>query len=275
MLFTDFEYDNKFLSDFGCIVCNIDGSTGVETEDIGSQLSLNTINRNKKFRIASTEYSEPYTFTFQIAKLSCNSVNINDTLLNEYEISQIVRWLNKQEYHKFKPICQNGEGSNIYYMATFNVKKINIGTITIGLELTLIADASFGYYDDVECDMNLLTTDSEYMLYDQSDEVGYIYPDVQIKCLSAGNITISNTNDTDKVVIKNCVNGEVININGNTKQISSNKSHSTLGNDFNYNFLKVVNKNINGLDERDNIYSSTLPCEIHLKYSPIYKGGII
>ena len=34
-------------------------------------------------------------------------------------------------------------------------------------------------------------------------------------------------------------------------------------------------KNINGLDERDNIYSSTLPCEIHLKYSPIYKGGII
>ena len=278
MLCVDFEYDGQRLSDYGFVVCNISNDPGVETINIGSELTLNTVNMShlNNFKVVSTKYNSSYSVTFQIMKSNCN--NDRDGLyINEFELSKIMRWLNKKEYHIFKAIYENGEYSNVYYKGTFNVQIIYFCGNVIGLELTLQTNAPFGYYEPIIYDIDLSNTETKYTLCDHSDEIGFIYPElIEIKCLSPGDLIISNSKDIYDTVIRNCIENEIITLYGDIKQISSSEQHNRLYNDFNYNFIRIINEQKNGIDDVDNIFTSNIPCTIQLTYSPICKsGGII
>lgn len=272
----DFEYDGRRLSDYGCMICDINTSPGVETINIGSQLTLNTIRipRLNKFKLSSAQYNDAYTITFQIAKTGRG--NKDDAVINEFELARFMRWLNRKEYHKFKAIYENGECANVYYMGTFNIQMIRLCEKIIGLELTLQTNAPFGYFEPTEHYMKLTGTEDEYILYDCSDEAGYIYPDIaEIECLSPGDLIISNSRDECQTVIQNCIAGEIITLNGENKIIHSNQTHDRLYNDFNYHFLRIINDPDTGSDGNCNIFTSALPCNIRLVYSPVCKIGVI
>ncbi len=272
----DFEYDGQHLSDYGCMVCTIGRKSGVETANATSQLTLNTVHMTgfHKHKIISTQYDSTYTITFQIAKSKCK--NKTGNTFNQWELSALMRWLNRKEYHKLKVICENGENANIYYMGTFNIQMLCFGGNVIGLELTFQADAPFGYYEPSEYYMELADTKSKYILRDNSDEAGYLYPKtVEIECLKAGDMTISNSKDMKQTVIKNCAAGEIITLDGENKLIYSSMEHSKLCNDFNYHFIRIINEQNKFCDNNENIFTSSLPCNIRLIYSPICKVGVI
>ena len=273
----DFEYDGKRLSDYGCIVCHISSKSDLNTVNIGSQITFNTINRvqQNKFKIMSTQYDEAYTATFEIGKFNCN--NRDDYTFSPKEVSALMKWLNKKKYCKFKMIYQDGEFSNIYYMGSFNVQMVTYGGDVIGLELTLQTNAPFGYYDPIDYEMRFNSVNEEIIIYDASDEIGYVYPhNVQIECLESGKLTIHNSKDgLRSVVIDNCVKGEILTLDGENKIITSSKNHTRLYNDFNYNFVKISNNSENGIDDNQNIFTVSLPCIITFTYSPICKMGIV
>ena len=271
-MFVDFEYAGKRLSDFGCMICNITSDSGVATTNIGSQLQFNTIpvNNTTKFKQMSSEYTEAYTLNFQICKKTCNS-NDND-YFSEMEVRDIMRWLNRKRFFKFKPIYDDGEYAMIYFNGSFNVQTITYGSNVIGMELTLQTDAPFAHYEPIEYNITLSSQNGTFVINDISDEVGYIYPDiVEIQCLSDGKLTVSNSKDSNNVVVNNCVSGEKITLIGESKIIESSVYHQKLFNDFNYNFPKIHNDYNDG----ENIFSVSIPCKIHMSYSPICKVGVV
>lgn len=284
MGYTDFEYNGLRLSDFGCMVCSFD-NPGLETSSVGSKITLNTIqSKTNKFHLSSIKYEEVYSEPFQICKYRCHEPN-EDSFSKE-ELSKIISWLNKKTYNKFKPIYPDGEYSPIYYMGTFNIQKITLAGEVIGLELTFIADAPWGYYEPLEYIMDFSDPSTEFIIHDISDEVGYIYPSLlEIECLSGTEsnpvtLRISNSQENKVVEIKGCKKGEVIALEGEYKKISTNVSHPILYNDFNYNFVKVIRKENweNGYEDENsniNIYTVNEPCIIHLIYSPICKLGVL
>ena len=99
---------------------------------------------------------------------------------------------------------------------------------------------------------------------------GEIYPYTIITCNEAGNLTITNSADNELCIINNCIKGEVITIDCQHRMITSDKLAHNIANDFNYNFIKLINTYKN----RDNYYSSTLNINITMSYSPVRKVGI-
>lgn len=287
MSFTDFEYNGQRASDFGCMVCEFNG-VGLETVSIGSNLVLNTVNKSmvNRFDIMSTKYDEPFTKTFKICKHTCDNYNLGTQEFEEELIARIVRWLNKKHYRKFKMLYSDGKCSDMYYKGTFPViQAITLGERIVGLELTFKANASFGYYEPLEFYMEFPDTETEFCIYDTSDEEGFIYPSkVEITVLEDGDLEIYNSQETKYTIIKNCIAGETITFDDVTKNPFSDVAHPRLYNDFNYTFIRIMNKSgecddyygvNNEEDDRENIFTVSLPCNIYLKYSPICKMGVI
>lgn len=292
----DFEYNGRKLSDYGCVICNILNNNSPEENDIGNQISFNTINYNNennsnKFKLLNSSYDSQYSTHIEICKNYCKD---DDKYFTDTEIIKIMRWLNQKKFHKFKMIYSDGQYHNIYYNGSFNVKLILYSGMVIGMSLDFTSDAPFGYYEPISHYMdfsveypqygeeeteyvdNLL---GEYILYDQSDEAGYIYPDeVEIEIIDSGNLVIHNSMDMEDVVINNCVSGEIITLDCKHKLIKSSIEHKNLYNDFNYHFLKIIN-NYDECDENDsfskNIYTVSLKCIISFSYSPIAKIGVV
>lgn len=272
----DFEYDGQLLSDHDCMICGIGKPPGVETVDFGNHVSLNTVRSigTNKFYISSTGYDEPYTVSFQVAKLSPGMELAAP--MDEYELSDMMRWLNRKNYCKFKPVYKDGECFDVYYMGTFDVQPVELCGRIIGLDLTLKTNAPFGYYEPVRVHMSLRNPEDRYTLVDSSDETGFTYPaTVTIECLADGDLVLKNTKDARHTEIKNCRAGEMLTLDGEEKLVTSSMSHGRLYNDFNYNFVRIYNGRENGRDDMDNVFSSTLPCHVTLVYSPICKRGII
>lgn len=262
-MFTDFQYGNKFASDFGLMVCSFDALNGTETVSSGSNLTLNTAKSvgQDKFELYGTNYGEPYTFTFQLCKLS--SLGTPLPLIPE-EYGEINRWLNRKTYDTFKINTIGYE--NIRFIGTFNIQYIKINKEIYGIECTFTSNAPYAYEDE----RILEFSNKSFYIYDDSDEIGEIYPNIVITCKENGELKIQNSADNEILIIKNCKLNEVININGKYKIITSSDLNHNIANDFNYNFLKIINS----YDSRDNNFSSTLNIDIKLNYSPIRKVGI-
>lgn len=273
----DFVFNGKKLSDYGCVLCSLTESTDIKTISIGSNITFNTIytQANNKFKLMSSDYTEAYSATFQICKLNCS--DINDKFFSVEETASITRWLNQKSYKRFQLITDDGQYDNIYYMGSFNLQKILLGNDTVGFELTLQTDAPFGYYNEVYYELTFNTSEDTNIVYDPSDEIGYIYPkDIVIECLSSGNLEIENSQEPNrKTIINNCMPGEIISIDSENKIITSNKAHPRLYNDFNYNYMRISNRDKGRYDDTLNEYSVSMPCRITFSYSPICKVGLV
>lgn len=296
MNYIDFEYNGHKLSEYNCIVCHILTGTDAQAADIGSWLSFNTINyRNKnnssKFRLLNSAYENAFSSSFEI----CKTVNkdIRNMYFTDDEAIRIIKWLNQKKFHKFRMIYPDGQLHSVYYNGSFNVRPVTLANKIIGMSLDFISDAPFGYYEPVSHYMDFSEAFSAgaaakspaspnpgaYILYDPSSEAGYIYPDsVRVEILENGNLTIHNSLDDEDTIIKNCILGEIITLDGKCKIIRSDKPHPNLYNDFNYHFLKVINHS-DECDENDsfskNVYTVSIKCRISFSYSPVAKIGVI
>lgn len=270
MYATNFEFAGERLSDYGMIICDFGGG-GLETVSSGSDITFNQIalNKGNRFFIGSATYDSALTSTFTIAKNPCLAETQEDMYLPVAEISALQRWLCRKEYHKFK--IDQEEFYDIYWNVTFSAKQIELGGKIVGLELTLYADAPFAYADEITIEMDWSSGSiNPIECYDLSDEIGVIYPNIQIEFLMSGHFNLWNELESErKMIINHCSKGEVITIKGKEHIISSSTGRS-LSSDFNYIFPRLLNS----YTENKNTFNCDLLCKVTLSYSPIRKVGI-
>lgn len=265
MFFTDFEYDGERLSDYGCMVCTFDEG-GLETVENGAQLTFNTVPvKNGTLNLlTSTAYETCIEATFQICKCDIQSDNDNQ-YLTEDDVREIMRWLNRKQYHKFRVLA--GDYFYWYYEGSFNVSKIDFSGRICGLDLTFKSNRPFARQDAITYSF---TSDgqTDNTAYCISDDEGYIYPDVEVTILEAGDLTINNRTDGRNTYIANCEAGEVITMK-HPMIFTSSETHK-IQNDFSWKFLRLVNSR----NSQCNILYFSLPCEVKITYSPMIKIGI-
>lgn len=262
----DFYYDGQFLSDYGFIIGSYGGEyDGKVTINPGSKITFNKVSRNsgKRFSMVSAKYAECYSASFTIVKEPFAPIT-ND------EYRDLMRLLNRREFLQTYFIEHNDEESEtVYYNASFTVEKEYDNFKLVALRLTMETDSPFGYGQEQTARYTVSDVTKSVLLSDVSDEIGYIYPNLSITIDKDGDLEIYNENTDCRTVIKNCVVGEVITIDGNAKIIDTSKDahRSTLHNDFNFEFFKIGNT----LDNRNNRIYFSLPCKCVLKYTPVIK----
>lgn len=261
MVAKDMTYANKKLSDFGLIIASFDDSSS-DTIDTDSQRSFssNSLFFGKYQPFVVTAYEDALVITFQIMKDPCNNEELQ---LSQSEVRQLKKWLNRPTPHKLS--FDSEEFKGIYWEGSFNVQEIYLAGVPYGLELEFQSTRPFAIMDDVTYEGSLQTSDV-LVINDTSDEEGYIYPNLEIKCLSDGDLEITNSYELRTTKISNCTSGETI-IFTPLMQVRSSLSSHKLSDDFNYVFLRIGNT----YDETINSITTNIPIEYKLTYTPIAK----
>lgn len=268
----DFEYAGKRLSDFGCIMCNIDSGTSVERISVGCDITFETVkNRHTSIHsITSSAYENVYTTTFDITKFSCRDSN-NVKFMTTNEVRELMRWLNQRIYHKLRFFSEYLDATDIIYYGSFNAKQVTYGDDVLGLELTFTSNAPYGFAEEIFVDAFIYQPNDSITLFCDNDDLVSIYPRTEIKCLTNGDLKIKNITTGKTTSILNCQKDEQIIIDGTHKIIYTNSvEHPTLPSDFNYEYIEIY------VDDElsENIYEISMPCEIKFIYSPIRKVGV-
>lgn len=276
MYLKDFIYNDIKLSDVGFFVgfATSDNSDNVNG---GSKLKLNTI-KNYTFytsEIINVDYDDNIEVSFDIIKNPCTP-SFGDIMSDE-EISFVYQWLNTKKYNKFIPIYDDDSFYNTYYYGTFTeINPIILGGNVIGLSVTLSTNAPYGFREVDKHDFHIQDNQSFINIHNDSDEIEALYPDkFQVTCLDDGALKIYNLNENSDHVdskrhtgLDNCINGEIITFDCVHKIItSSNNNHTKIYNDFNYEFPRLYNGN--------NLFMSSMQCDIYIDYRPIRKVGVI
>lgn len=273
----DFEYDGLCLSDFGFTICNF-GNGGLDTISNGSQITFNTvpINRGSKYELTSTRYDNCLEATFSICKKLCSTGNPNldnhDYTFNQevtqFEMRNIMKWLNRKGYHKFKFLDE--DYLNICFEASFNISRYEINDKIYGFELTVVTNRPYGTLEERDITISNTVANGTYRILDaMSDEEGFTYPRlVKVTLKADGNLVIYNSAEDRNTIINNCKSGEVITMS--YPIIESSLSTHKITNDFNWNFFRIANT----FENKENNLTISLPCTIEIYYSPIAKVGL-
>lgn len=260
----DFEYDGIYLSDKGFMICDFD-SKSVETTSMGSEINFNTVStmHGLKQELASSDYDDCISAIIQICKHPCRN---DDTDVSIEEAREIMQWLNRKGFHKFKLV--DDEYLNIYFKASFNVSKIEISGGIKGFELEMITNSPCAYHEPIRMTIKNIVEDGSKAIISKSDEEGYIYPEMEITINKDGDLEIYNEIEDRTTYIKNCKVGEVIKMNYPIIETSFN-SHKIMD-DFNWRFFRIARK----FKQRENRIRISLPCTIKIKYIPTVKVGV-
>lgn len=265
----DFEYDGRLLSSFGFILCTFD-SSGISTPDSGAKISFTKVSKKNgaKFFLAGTKYESCIQSQFSICK-NPDVYSENDMRISDVEYREIARWLNRHQFHKFRLVNYDDfDGIHCYFMASFNLDKIILNGRTVGIQLTMETNAPFGYGDIVRQTITAAAAGQTFSVHDSSDDEGHTYPNLEITCSADGDLELENLTENVKMVVKNCVSGEVLTVDGDTLGIASSVASHKLEKDFNFIFFRIGNS----FASRVNQVKVSIPCTIRLSYEPIIKN---
>lgn len=253
-----FVFAERTSDDFGLIICEFDDSSD---SDSASQVEFSLINspiQNKWYKSGNSNYTEALAFSFSVAKDDFSAIDA-------YEYSAIARWLvRKDDFKDF--MLTRRDYDNIHFYAQLNVSPIEIGGNIVGIDVEGTTNAPFGFsaLETYTFDTNDGTT---FSFSDNSDEIGYIYPDLKITVRTGGDISLLNQTENRAFTLKNCVANEVITIDGKTLQIDSTAVSHNIYEDSNYQYFRIVND----YDKRKNTIVITGDCTVEMKYRPIRK----
>jgi len=263
----DFTYDGTTLSSLGYTLC----SFGDERDAaMGSKISFSTVavNKGERYLLADYKYDECLTTTLQICKNPCNIGSQNNLKISPSEISTLSRWLNKKSFRQMKFDATGW--TDVIFEASFNISAIEVGGDIYGLELEMVTNRPFAVKSPVAKVMVFTEANQTQSFTDDSDEIGYIYPaSVSVTCGLSGTLTLVWNMENRTTAVGNCTTNEVITFTYPTLA-SSNSSHTTLVDDFNFVFPRVANT----AASRTNYVTASMPCTVVITYSPIVKVAL-
>lgn len=262
-MITDFIFDGRSLSSFGYMLVFENTEEQIDV----SKIEYETIKgaRNDRSYNVGYNYSENYLGTYKIIKAFCDDPD-NQNVTDE-EISELTRWLCRKQYKWFRFVDDNTDNNDeIWYKAYIQVQKDYIGANVIGMTLTINTNAPYGFSRIVEHEYNTST----FAVSVNTDEEGYIYPDVVIELNQGGTLNLTNSYEDRTTTLKNCVAGEIITLKGyDLQQIDSTKNHDYVR-DFNYKFPRLCAE----YNKTTNVFSVNLDCTITMQYREVRKVGL-
>lgn len=260
----DFQFDGRFLHEFGMVICNFD-SRGLKTVTNGSEIKFNTVSTlgGSKHDLTSAEYGDCLETTIQICKNYCSS-DIKEISSNE--LRELTKWLSRKKFLKFKILDE--AYIDLYFEASFNINRIEFDGILYGLELDVKTNRPFALKEPKTINIKNIVKDGKHSIDDKSYEEGYIYPYTEITMIESGNLNIHNAMEDRNTYIANCVAGEVIIMD--YPVIQSSVSSHNIQNDFNWEFFRIAND----YEHSRNDLTVSIPCTMKIRYSPIVKVGL-
>lgn len=279
-----FSYDNISSEVYNLAIGSFNGAED-GTQEMGN-VDITTVKapHSNLFLRANATYNSPIIITFSIIKMNCS--DWNDYIFTQREIGFINRWLARKDYKKLKFYQEGWE--DIHYNAIMKVNQHMSGGLCVGFDVTATCDAPWGYDQTQTTTIDSSSGSAEVDIYDDSDEIGDIYPNVEITVLGSGNIEITNDFTGKKTKIKNCVAGEKITINNHSIESTECRpnpnspvydyigNHPTLHNDFNWTWPTISNyfTPSNTRDSRVNHYVVDGDCRIRLSWDSPRKAVV-
>jgi hypothetical protein len=266
----DFKYDNHWLSEYGFTICTFGDEGGFSSVSSGATLEFQTVSQqNGRFLgVAGAKYSGAISITFSICK---EFDDVSDPYVQQDEIRNIYRWLNRTEFCEFIPTPMD-EYSNdvITYYGSFNVTSIEHCGKTVGFELTFYSNRPFGLGQEIE-EVREVAANEEFLFNVNSDEVGILYPQLfEITLEEGGNFTLTNETENRITLINNCSAGEVVTLDCFNQIATSTASSHKLYNDFNFNFPRFKTS----FEDSINVFTASLSCTCRVVYRPVRKAVI-
>jgi hypothetical protein len=256
----EFIFNDISCNEFGLMICSFDNnSNGTMGADIEFVTTSNPV--LGKWRKLESKEVKPLEFQVQVCKE-------DNTYIDSYERQAITRWLSRRDGYKKLQFVQDDYERVWFNAYVASIEFVEIGNQVAGLTINWKCDASHGYGELYQNEVK--DSESPLIFFDQSDDVGYIYPNVEIEVTKNGTVDIYNFTDGRTFRIYNCQIGEKIIQNGDILQLSTSlSSHTNLYNDFNFNFFRIIND----YETRKNVIA-TSGCNINFSYYPIKKVGI-
>lgn len=253
-----FIYDGKTSDDFGILVCKIKGNEPSDTS--GGEIEITKIEspiQNRWYKSGNSNYTDALQFSFQMCKS-------NFQPFDAYEYSSISRWLCRKDNYKDFMITRK-DYDNIHFYTQFNISPVEVAGNIVSITVTGIADSPFGYS---QINKYVIKSNgfTEYTIFDLSDEIGYIYPDIEIDITDNCDIFITNLHENRTFILKNCVANEIIKIDGKLLQMTTNAERNLYA-DTNYIYPRISND----YDNRKNIFQIYGNCTVTMKYREIRK----
>ena len=255
-----FIFDEITSDELGLMVCEFDGNTPSETSGGNIEFTLTSAPvQNRWYKSGNTNYSEAIKFAFQVIKQ-------NKEPIDSYEYSTYARLLQRKDDYKEFTITKL-DYDTVHFYAQLNISPIQVGGDIMGLNITGTTDSPYAYGQMIT--KKIFTENGIGMLKfaDMSDEIGYIYPDVEIDISSACNLKITNETSGEIFKLNNCVNNEIINIDSTILEMTSTALSHKLYEDSNYKFPRIVND----INKRTNVFKVEGNCTVTMKYRPIRK----
>lgn len=245
----------------------------METLNVGAELNFNTVSIQHGALSLNTDisYDSVLETTFHVCKIDCQKNTLEELSIDEQR--DISCWLNRKIPRTLRIISDDPTYDYLFFEGTFNLNKVEINGKFIGYELHFVSNRPFALGTPIRVTINATTPNYTYRLYNESDEVGHIYPKrLYIECLAdADSLTITNSLENRITEIKNCSKGEIIIIDdlfNISSQMPDDMELHKIQNDFNYIYFRIGSSYKNRL----NILTISHPCKIIFDYAPIIKG---
>lgn len=265
---TDFIYDGTQLSSLGYVIGRISDAGTLDVVNTDSQRSFSNFSlfEGKWRPLAVSTYKDVLKIEMSIIKNPCDASFQDDMKIPLSEIRMIKRWLGRPTFHELRIVDDEYDG--IFWMGSCNVEEVHSGGICVGFNLTFTTDRPFALADKLVF-RGRVSAGDEVAILDESDEIGFIYPDVEIQVVEPGDFTITNGFDGRQTIIRNCSGGEKITMSKVLTIETTDGAHA-IGDDFNWKFLRINNN----YDSRVNILTFSGECTYKISYNPIVKAVI-
>lgn len=274
-----FEFNGLSSKDTGIRIVSIDNVQTGEYES-NNKIEYNTTKPSvsSRWNIHGFHYEMPISFSFQITK--CNMGEFSPDEQAYYK-----RWLERTDGYKYLRFLTEGY-EHIYYYCTLQLQWYGIASRCIGATVQVTCDSPWAY-SDIQTYEATLQSDSSFTIYNDADNIGQTDIDlIEIQVLEDGDVDISNdlyANYLPKgmgmenhMKISSCKSGEVIVINGFTRQITSSEEHGSLADDYSYSPICLINYDEQKYVEVGNYYQEQkrkntfqnhgVPCNINIAY---------
>lgn len=263
---TDFKYDGISLSSFNFVIANLSGKIKTNEVVTDSQRVFNQISlqQGRYNPFVSIVYKQALVMEWQICKNPC-LYDGDDIYITTDEIRQLKRWLCKP--HACTLEFEDDDFKDIHWEGTFNLEEVFFGDIRLGATLTFTANRPYAVGETYR-QTGTVNASEPFNVENVSDEYEYLYPNLTIKCLEAGDLIISTNWEQRKFIVNNVSVGETLNF---TPLLTCSSNYKHLAKDFNYHFVRLWRN----YDTTTNELTSSLNIEYDLFYEPCVKAVFI